>query len=153
MDKIYAVKTMKTDLKKEDILALLSGEEYKTSSDVWREDTKSWLMGATGRAVDSDGFSQFLYNNYVEFEFVIKARSKECFKKLGFAHWSEMSKQVCSMIIILAPTCYILISIIANVGFTIINWFKKRSFQKTINNLEMKEKDIQIQLDSLKKND
>ena len=40
MDKVYQIKTLKTRLLKEDFLALLSGEDYKQSADVWKEDTQ-----------------------------------------------------------------------------------------------------------------
>ena len=56
-DKVYKLRTLKPVLDKDDILALLSGDDYKTNADVFAEDTHTWLMLVTGRAGGLNSFS------------------------------------------------------------------------------------------------
>jgi hypothetical protein len=48
-DKVYMIRSLKTVLQKEDILELLSGEDYKEKSDVLFDDTTTFLNVQTGR--------------------------------------------------------------------------------------------------------
>lgn len=92
MDSVYQVRSLKPDLRTEDILALISGDEYKNNADIWAPDTKQWLIGATGHSIVSGGFSQYAIGKYNEFENFVRKEAKDKFKKMGFAHWTETSK-------------------------------------------------------------
>ena len=77
-----------------------------------------------------------------KFEVMADSWSKELFKKLQLHHWSPTSKMLMTLLIVIGPSCFILVASIALCFIKIYNKFTLTMYERKMQGLRAKEKSI-----------
>jgi len=123
-DKVYNVKFLKSTIASEDILDMLSAENFIKISDVYAEDTDYLFKTLSGQ--EGSTWDRFLlqYGNHLEKEF--NAFAKRTFKQVNLSHWREQSKVIFLLVLFMAPFCFLLIIGFCYLIFCVMNMYFRR---------------------------
>lgn len=145
-DSIYEHIPMASQLTKKHFLEFLSGDEHKTMSTVWADDTKQFLLETTGQLSGSG-----LTNMIAKMEEKMTVQAKSIFKKAGLGHWSDESKTSLYIMAVCVPVCILIILAILFVIFGATNWYLRRAHNADIKELREHEAELIAQITKLMK--
>ena len=145
-DAIYEHVPMASQMTKKHFLEFLSGDEHKNMSTVWDDDTKQFLLEATGH-ISGSSLTQMM----AKLEEQMTVQAKKIFKNVGLGHWSDQSKTSLYIMAVCVPVCIAVILAILFVIFSVTNWYMRRQHNADIRELRAHEAELIAQITKLMK--
>lgn len=147
LDKVYEYKKKKGEvLTQQAILDYLSGEVYKTESQVHAKNTLEYLENLTGKAA-ATSFEKL--NKELTESF--NKRSKAFFKDLGYSHWSANVKLTLYLFMTVVPAIIAISFMMTSVGVMLCNKFLWKLHTSEISKLEVELQELEHDLKGLDK--